>query len=98
MTRWDAKMGIGREIGERFRVRYGCVCVHYTKRWINSQGLVLASRFSARITKTSELRTVPERSVSMADILYIVITLVFFAAGAWFIRGYNNLYEEEANV
>ena len=34
----------------------------------------------------------------MDDILYIVITLIFFAAGAWFIRGYNALYEEETNV
>ena len=34
----------------------------------------------------------------MADILYIVLTLIFFATSAWFIRGYNRLYEEEANV
>jgi len=38
-----------------------------------------------------------ERSIPVADILYIVITLIFFAVGAWFIRGYNNLHEEEAN-
>ena len=34
----------------------------------------------------------------MADILYIILTLIFFAVGAWFIRAYNNLYEEEVNV
>lgn len=39
-----------------------------------------------------------ERSIPMADILYIVITLIFFAVSAWFIRSYNNLHEEEVNV
>ena len=33
----------------------------------------------------------------MSDTLFVIITLIFFAACAWFIRGYNALYEEESN-
>ena len=34
----------------------------------------------------------------MSDLLFIVITVIFFVVSAWFIRGYNALYEEESNA